>query len=358
ARLIEARDVAEAQLALDAQRRLTAAAMRPEPTVAVVRELGRLLDGAAFLLAPDGRVVQPPTGPRRQLADLGEAVAVLERIRSPGLRAASSYGDELSTTLLVPVGLRDRPVGYLGALVPGRASAVRRTTVTTAVAVLGLVAEQELVGRDTGRRIRARVPELLARGERDTAELLCSIIDAPPLPPGGLVLRAAGPDDLRDDALAALEQDRVLAAPLDDTLWVLAPAGSVTRIAGRLAGSGLRVGVGATEDTAERALARTTPTRQVVHWDDLVREGPVGLLDDDVASAFAASFLAPLDDRQQEILACFLRHHGSRLKVADELGLHRNTVRNRLTEIGDALGRDLDDPDVRVSAWIALQTRG
>ena len=41
--------------------------------------------------------------------------------------------------------------------------------------------------------------------------------------------------------------------------------------------------------------------------------------------------------------------------VAEELGLHRNTVRNRLEAIEAVLPGKLDDPQTRVSAWIALQ---
>jgi len=56
-------------------------------------------------------------------------------------------------------------------------------------------------------------------------------------------------------------------------------------------------------------------------------------------------------------LGSFLTHHGSRLKVAEELGLHRNTVRNRMAQIERAIGRSLDDPDTRAAAWLALQAR-
>ncbi|WP_235654130.1 helix-turn-helix domain-containing protein [Mycolicibacterium houstonense] len=43
-------------------------------------------------------------------------------------------------------------------------------------------------------------------------------------------------------------------------------------------------------------------------------------------------------------------------RVAEELGLHRNTVRNRLAAIEAVLPGRLDDPQTRVSAWIALQS--
>jgi purine catabolism regulator len=55
------------------------------------------------------------------------------------------------------------------------------------------------------------------------------------------------------------------------------------------------------------------------------------------------------------MLRSFVSHHGSILKVAHELDVHRNTVRNRLAGIEALLGRSLDDPQTRFSVWMALQ---
>ena len=84
------------------------------------------------------------------------------------------------------------------------------------------------------------------------------------------------------------------------------------------------------------------------------------VLEPERAAAFASAFLEPLrggaGDELLLTLQSFLRHHGSRLKVAEELGVHRNTVRNRVSQIEVLLGRSLDDPQVgAVSAWIALR---
>lgn len=129
--------------------------------------------------------------------------------------------------------------------------------------------------------------------------------------------------------------------------------------------AGLQVGVGdavALSDaassyrTAGLALAQATPTAALVVWDRVISDGPLGLIDPTRARTFAESWLRDLDSEQLDTLRCFLRHHGSRLKVAEELGLHRNTVRNRLEAIEAALPGQLDDPQTRVSAWIALQS--
>lgn len=354
AQLIERREAAEARLALESQRQLTAAAMQVDPARAVAERLAVLLDGATYLLAPDGQPLAGPLGPRAT-AELETVRAELARIRPQGLRAAATSSDEHGTTVLVPVGLRGRPLQYLSVSVAGRLGTAARGTVSTAVALLGLAAEQERDRLDTRRRLWRKVHELLAHGDAEAAALLGEASGAPPLPRRTTVLRGAGAADALEDALADLERSRLLAALVDDEVWVVASAGSAERRAEALAARGLRVGVGASHDTAARALARTSDAQPVVHWERLVREGAVGLLDPEVAASFADSFLAPLDPPQVETLASFLRQHGSRLKVAEELGLHRNTVRNRVEQIEAALGRSLDDPDTRASAWLALQ---
>ena len=91
-------------------------------------------------------------------------------------------------------------------------------------------------------------------------------------------------------------------------------------------------------------------------WEELTRRGPLALLDPDSAGQFARSFLGQvLDD--PELLAtlrAYLTHHGSRGAAAADLGIHRNTVRNRVAQIERITGRSLDDADVRASAWLAV----
>jgi len=142
-----------------------------------------------------------------------------------------------------------------------------------------------------------------------------------------------------------------------------------TGLADALSARGLHVGIGrampveqasASHDTAGHALAAAGPAAAVRAWDDLASTGVVGLLGSDRAAAFARSFLAPLADDPVllETLAAFLRQHGSRGETAVELGVHRNTVRNRIEQIESRLGVSLDDPQARVDAWVALQVGG
>lgn len=365
-RLIEQRDESEASLALETQRQLTAAAVREDPRHAVVGRLAQVLDGAAFLLAADGRLEVRPTGPRKQLADVEAAGVEINRIRSQGLRAASTVSDDLQTRLVVPVGLRGRPGYYLAVAVPGRVSNVRRSAIATAVALLGLTVEQERDRRESRRHLLGKTYELLSRGDVEAATVVGEASGAPTLPGRVQIAHATGPEDALHDALAELERGPLLATIDDGILRLVCAPTQASRVADDLAGRGFAVGLGQpvrlpdvarAHATASLAHARATTGSGVVAWERVVREGAVGLLAPDVAESFSASFLGGLDEEQAATLGSFLTHHGSRLKVAEELGLHRNTVRNRLAQIEHTIGRSLDDPDTRAAAWLAVQAR-
>lgn len=57
----------------------------------------------------------------------------------------------------------------------------------------------------------------------------------------------------------------------------------------------------------------------------------------------------------RETLRVFLAHGGSRRPAAEELGIHRNTLRDRLARIERITGRLVDDADHRAELWLALR---
>ncbi|GAA2729361.1 PucR family transcriptional regulator [Cellulomonas aerilata] len=406
-RLLQEREQAAARRAAGMQRELTEVAARDRGPAAVVRELAGQLEGGAALLPADGSAAgvdgaegtgsagavwagtPPPAG-----VDL---VAEVARLRRRGSRASASLDVDGHTCVVQPVGLDARPETYLAVWTSDGLDGGRRGALTTAVALLGLTARRAADHRQTARRLRARALELLVTGDPRTAGLLVGAADdrpvPEPLPPRIRVAEVVGTPEELDDALAALEagpdgpvlltglvglsglggagrlagpQDPGAADSARGTLRLADSGPRAERAAQRLAARGLRVGVGAavgtdagarTAATARYALGQTTATTPFVRWDDLVDDGVLGLLGDDAAAAYSASFLAPLEGRPdlEATLRSFLRHHGSRGRTAEELAVHRNTVRHRIDEIEAALGRSLDDPRTRVDAWVALQ---
>jgi hypothetical protein len=105
---------------------------------------------------------------------------------------------------------------------------------------------------------------------------------------------------------------------------------------------------------AGRALARARATRA-----GLVRHGARPALADLVpeadADAHARALLAPLAPALTETLRTWLSLHGSWDRTAVALGVHRNTVRQRIAKCAALLELDLDDPDVRMELWFALR---
>jgi purine catabolism regulator len=92
----------------------------------------------------------------------------------------------------------------------------------------------------------------------------------------------------------------------------------------------------------------------VVTWEELIGLGVLGLVDEGAGSQFARELLGDLNPVLRETLRSFLDHHGSRVATAQALGVHRNTVRNRIEQIEEQWGRSLDEPATRVDAWAAL----
>ncbi|MGE6737599.1 PucR family transcriptional regulator, partial [Streptomyces sp. NPDC059900] len=110
----------------------------------------------------------------------------------------------------------------------------------------------------------------------------------------------------------------------------------------------------AADAQADRALRRAEATRA-----PLVRHREAGiaaLVAPAEAAAHARVLLAPLGGSTAlaETLRTWLSLHGNWDRTATALGVHRNTVRQRITRCGALLGADLDDPDVRMELWFAL----
>lgn len=356
-----------ARSSLRAQQQLTQAALRPDAPLAVVSRLADILRGAAALV---GRDAVDPRGPAHGDLDMAVVAAEVGRIRLMGLRASAAVHTDTGTLVVQPVGVSRWPATHLAVLVPGRVHDRDRAAITAAVALLGLVAQTRAVRRDTDRRLRTRALELLLNGDVRTATMVLGATTAgvPVLAGRIVVARASGPDELLDESLGVVEDSALLAGRARGEIWVVDTPRGIGRQVAALVDRGLLLGVGDPQmieearvswGNAAHALTSATSAAPAVWWQQLVDEGPLTVLDPARADAFAASFLARIDDEVLvQTLHSFLRHHGSRLKVAQDLGVHRNTVGNRVQQLEAALGSSLDDPTVRVGAWIALQLSG
>lgn len=369
---VQRQEASAARAALEAQRLLTQAALRDgEPLVLLgaLAEVGAM----AAVVGRNGVPALGPLGARPELFEAGAVEDAVAKMRREGLRAAASLTSPGGTVLVHPLGVKGRPDRYLVVGFVGRVGDTQRSTVATAVALLSLAEERRRAGREAERRLRTRAVELLVAGDERTAMVLLTTGSGPRvrLPRQVAVLRVAGPPAGLEDALGRSEAAAAFAAIVTaegepELVVVLSAAADVAGTARGLADDGLRVGIGepsasvaASHETAGHGLRLTTAEAPVVSWSEGVRRGVLSLLDRARAQAFARSYLAPFEDDPElvETLESYLRHHGSLLKAADDLGVHRNTVRHRVDRIEGLLDRSLLDPQVRVDAWVALRAQ-
>ncbi|MEE1832403.1 PucR family transcriptional regulator [Streptomyces sp. SP17KL33] len=381
ARHTELRRVTEAQQAL------AAAASRPDPVRAVLRQLARRVKGRAVLYGPDGTelastgheygdpvtqalaalttVVRPhPTRGAGNGATSPHEPAPADAPRppapSPRTSPPTSATDTVDGTYLTAYALTSQGHAFtLGVATPHRTPG-DHTIASVAAVLLSLLTGERQSGTGTA-RTSALVRLLLGAEVREVAPLLGTgthwhVVHAGP---------AEGVP--RPEALAAAALGAALGSALvdvhDGVVRVLVPADR--EIAEQ---PGWTCGVSApaephawpTADVqAARALARARATRSA-----LVRHGArttlAHLVPAEDATAHAEALLAPVASAPgaaalTETLRTWLSLHGSWDRTAVALTVHRNTVRQRIARCAALLEADLDDPDVRMELWFALR---
>ncbi|MFE3173188.1 PucR family transcriptional regulator [Amycolatopsis sp. NPDC059090] len=335
-----------------AQQELTRTAVGRAGAGGVVRRLARLIDGWAVLYDSAGRVREASSAKARSVG-----------LDITGLRAGTrvvSHGDDE----VVIQTLHTR-----GALAVGTAEPLDSTgqhIVNTAVSLLSLALEQDRAQRLSLSQLHTGVLELLAAGHHELAREV--VPDLPPEP--WMVLAVAGSKAARNTLYERLETlaGQVFAAHRGDKLIVLAENDEVSAIVAETGEfhSGLSTGEFPTalkqaEEAAEAARTQRVP---MLRYADHAGAGLLGLVDHQAAQAFSDQLLAPVREFDRTgrgdlelSLRCWLEHHGHWDLAATKLGVHRHTLRNRVTKAAELLGRDLDAPGVRAELWFALQVR-
>lgn len=333
---------------------------------AVVAELAHRVDGWAVLLDPHGHVVTTAGAGGLHVRD---AVAVAfnrpVRVRHPGLQVHPvGQGEDLSAYLVIASregsmsrgrDLASQAAALLDLLLRRHDHTVterlgREVMVGTLLA--GGPAAGELLHRWgvhedslTGFALAARsksvdVERLLVRWLDELGSV--HVLTAEPSRFLGFIR-----DELADD-LARLVEDfgRDARTPLHLGLGSPAPTDSLARSAAE-ARQALEVAIA---DHRPAARYRALPTVAYV----------LERLDDGAATRIAAVLDALRDEhgRHGELtrtLEAYLAEHGTWGTTAARLGVHRQTLANRIRRIEELTGLSMSDPDDRTAAWLALR---
>lgn len=372
AELVRAEESRASQRSLEVHQALTRAAARSDEPDEILKTLAQALSGMACMVTVEGRVQVGPFGPKASIFAATLVAEEVARIQPRGLRAASSVPGSGGTLMLQPIGVHGRPARYLVVGFEGSGTSVDRAAIAGAVVLLNLAEEHRHDRLETRRKLASRAIELLIHGDRRGAELLLGAIANTDvrLPATCAVLRAAGSEADVDEVLDRFDRSpqptEVLTQAVVKGELVALGQGSALRDLAGVAARRLRVGIGRSAPIEDLGVAYRTAglalegaqVGEPVAWRDRVAEGVTALLDPARAQAFSEGVLLAFDDEDEDLLATlrsFLRHHGSQVRVSRELGIHRNTVGQRVRTIEARLGRSLEDPQTRVDLWTALQ---
>jgi purine catabolism regulator len=246
------------------------------------------------------------------------------------------------------------------------------------VALAEVTLERDVARLRGQRELWRQVWSLLVAGQVEVARSITRSVGVGIAAGPVVVALAAPPRDSPDRATEAVERlaagrPDVFVALVDGRIAVLA-AESAVDLPALAAAHRLRIGVSDVTDLdhlagaaaqAGRALAVATSSAEesVVTWASLAAGGLVAALWSDGAAELASSRLAPvaaLPDGD-ELLACcrtWLEHNGAWDPAARSLGLHRHSLRARVSKVESALGLPLDGFAGRAELWALLQAAG
>lgn len=339
--------------AADAQRAISIAALRDDGLAASITELARRLRRGVSLFDARGDVLhaRPEQGHPSAVADDAE------RMLTRGVRAASTSD---TGVLLQTIGRGGDLRGVLA--VDGPLDHAAQSVVAAVVALAGMALERQRSLVDTALRLRTGAWRSLCAGDHRLAADLA----------GDEVLAATFTVGmLRDDALsrAELTARSDLFVALDaGHLVVINPATTwaETLYAEHGIPSGLSRPATAAQapraaQEAAAALRRATRVGRVVAFDSLTDGGFRTALDTTDAHAIAAALIAPLatyDTAHATELAPsleqWLRHNGQWDPAARALGIHRHTLKSRVTAAERILEHDLSNAEHRAELLLAF----
>ncbi|MFF3161746.1 PucR family transcriptional regulator ligand-binding domain-containing protein [Streptomyces sp. NPDC003273] len=283
----------------------------------------------------------------------GAAASAAPVPASPPRPAPSSATDTLGDTHLAAYAL-GAGEGFVLGVASGQRGPGDHTIASVAAVLLSLLTGEHQSGSGAARSA-ALVRLLLGSSPEEVAPLLGD---------GRWIVVHARPEAQSPDAVAASALGAALGSPLvdvgRDVVRVLAPAErEPVPQPGWTLGVSAAAGPGewpAADGQAARALARARATRVplVRHG---ARPGLAELVPRADAQAHARALLGPLGAQPAlaETLRTWLSLHGSWDRTAVALGVHRNTVRQRIARCAALLDADLDDADVRMELWFALR---
>jgi purine catabolism regulator len=348
--------------AITAHRSLVDAMASRDPVGETLKALSRAIGAWCARLDPAGGVEHVFPGAR-----VADAMAVAEQIadlRVAGIHSSATFPSNDEIVAVFPLPLEDRVVGYIAIGSTSPLLPTARRLVLTAGALLSLDSVQRQRS-DAARQAQMQaVSTLLDMGHVEPSRRLASRMGLAPVGDAVRVLVVGSPRAADVTEAVSSWMPEAMPAPFEaQTSWFVIPA--------------LHPDTEPLATHLRRVDARITAVLSDTVAPPMVHGVRVGLAKT-VATLPAGTVLTPQDhspgtDRVHEgvhrvlehrrtdltgTLVAYLRHRGQWDAAAREAGVHRNTVRHRMTTIRELLDADPDDPDVAAEVWLYLRGNG
>lgn len=362
---IAAQAFARRTWALDAQRALARAALRPRGLESTLSELARRLEQWVGMFDATGMLVHEHPVGRLPVDDAAALATRATELIARGGQAGQSLTLGAESFTLFTLGRS----GHLrGVIAIGTASldSEARAVVTSVIAMAGLALEQNEQLERSRQRLRSQV---LASLLLDDPTLARQVLGS--LPPSPVVIAVADADAPADaiaewwDRRHSQHGTAVFVAASDAGLTMCVSDGDGALFDEISTRFGIRLGVSASEgyDAFSRAHAQALVALRhnaagAVRYVDTVAASILTAFATDEARLVAESRLAPLRAHAdlEPSLRVWLEHDAHYERAAAALGIHRHTLRSRITHAAGLLGTDLSSFPARAELWAALQT--
>jgi purine catabolism regulator len=375
AEAVAAQAYARRSWALDAQRAIALAALRPDGLGATLAELAKQLHTWVGLFDASGQLTREHPAHGLDAASLAIAADEASTLLRRGSRAGAALHEGSTPLTLQTLGRTGHLRGVI-AIAAGELDPEGRGVVTAVVAMAGLALEQTRGLARALSALRSALVESLLTDEPALARRIArDLVGGLPTAPIAVAVADVGRSDTLDEwlDLQSAEHRSDLAFGWHDHELVLVTSATDTRVVAALADRfGARVGVSSAVAysgfSGAHSEARTALHRGgdgVSTFAEVQATGMLAALDNDDARALAAGMLEPLvrSDAEDgtalvETVRAWLENDTRIEAAASALGVHRHTVRARIALAQRLLGLDLSSFAARAELWTAVQVAG
>ncbi|MFK5210401.1 PucR family transcriptional regulator ligand-binding domain-containing protein [Propionibacterium freudenreichii] len=331
-----------------AQRRLIGAVGRADAAHALVSTTAQIIDGWSALTDTSGHVItRAGAVPLERLAELATV--------HQGAGRASSFATGAMVQNID--GVQGRRIGLLMAGRRRDLDSIEQSACLLAAQLLGVQLALSQQHHDAMAGVRNLLLAEVLAGRTLAAQHSDDVVW--PQVPADPVLLACVAGDPRVLAEIPLADLRVVWGIVEERLWIVLAPAQRQRLAERLRRRALSFSISAPCGWGDLAEVKHATLAGLLGEGSAGQASLLDLLPPRQASAFATATLGPLATAEfSDLLATlgvWLDQNGSVERAAEQLGVHRHTVRRRVQRAATLVGPSVETPQGRHELWFACE---